>query len=212
MTIQPNATPVDRFSSYPTSALTGTIAWSAIIVGALASIGLSFLLNLFNIAIGLTAISTDLTGHKALAIGGFIGLLIGAIATMFFSGWLAGYLARPTYRRCNLGGIYGFAAWCLGLLLTILTASSVGHFIHSSTVVLSDPTAATTEVYINQNRNAPAVQMAPDDNTLTVNPAKIAKGLGVSAFLVFIIFFIGAVSSTIGGYWGGGKTNKSEYA
>ncbi|HVY53836.1 MAG TPA: hypothetical protein VHA13_04890, partial [Gammaproteobacteria bacterium] len=50
------------------------LSWTAVIAGALVGIGLSFLLNIFSISIGLTLIKTSAEGAVSLALGGFIGL------------------------------------------------------------------------------------------------------------------------------------------
>ncbi|MCE3237892.1 MAG: Uncharacterized protein K0R24_873 [Gammaproteobacteria bacterium] len=200
----------NHFSSQPNLACEGNIAWSAILIGALASIGLSFLLNLFSMAIGLTVISKNAAGNGTLAIGGLIGLLIGAIACMFFSGWLAGYIARPYYRNPHQGGIYGFSAWCLALLVTILTASYVGKFVADSSHFLSNPSVVIEGSDINPphvlSLSTPSVE---ENHTITGSAhADPVNAAGMGAFVIFIMFFIGALSSTIGGYYAGARTYK----
>lgn len=126
------------------------ISWSAIVIGALVGIGLSFLLNVFGIAIGLSAFNAASTGATTMAIGGFIGMIIGTIASMFMAGWVTGYLSRTFSFHRNLGVLYGFSAWCLALVITIVLASSATHFLSSRNYSLSDPTSSiirtTTDV------------------------------------------------------------------
>lgn len=208
-TNQPYVATIDRFSSTPNFACETHVVWSAILMGALAAIGLSFLLNLFSIAIGLTAVATNSTGNGTLALGSFLGLLIGSIACMFFSGWLAGYIARPSYKKINVGGVYGFAAWCLALLITILTASSVGKFIAGSANSLANP-AAFSEMRVNQPDNLTAVTISSATHDQINNPTKSLNAASVGAFLIFILFFVGALSSTIGGYCAGSIKNKDD--
>jgi len=53
------------------------ISWTAIFVGAIVAVGLSFLLNLFGIAIGLSAFTLSTDGASVLAVGGLVGMIIG---------------------------------------------------------------------------------------------------------------------------------------
>ena len=155
----------------------------------------------------MTTISTNSAGNTTLAIGGFAGLLIGAIACMFFSGWLAGYIARPSYKGINVGGVYGFSAWCLALLITILTASSVGKFITGSSYALSNP-SAFSEMRVNQPDTFSGAITSTSTNNQINNPTKFINAAGIGTFIVFILFFVGALSSTIGGYCAGSRNNK----
>ena len=105
------------------------LSWTAVIVGALVGVGLTFLLALFSAAIGLSAFSMDSTGATTLAVGGFIGVVIGILVSMFLAGWVAGYLGRPYAMGRNLGVLYGFTAWCLALLLTASFAGPIGRYV-----------------------------------------------------------------------------------
>jgi hypothetical protein len=163
-------------------------------------------------AIGLSVISTNPAGNETYAMGALIGLLIGSIACMFFSGWLAGFVARPCYRSPNIGGLYGFSAWCLALLITILTASYVGKFITESSHLLANA-SAVSEMNAHQHDGVYAVTTVAVDSTpaATNHPAKAANAanaVGVGAFILFVMFFVGALSSTIGGYCAGSKNRK----
>src|SRR5829696_1753638 len=83
-------------------------SWKPIIVGALVAIGLSFLLNLFSAAIGLSAYTADTQGMQNVAIGGLIATALGIVVAMFVSGWVAGYLGNPFCEKRHLGALYGF--------------------------------------------------------------------------------------------------------
>jgi len=174
------------------------ISWNAIVVGALVGIGLSFLLNLFSVAIGLSIVKTTQDGLVSLAIGGFIGLLIGTIVSMFFAGFAAGYLGRPYSVKRNLGVIYGFTTWCLALILMMLLASHVGRYVTSYSSFITNPTPV---VFIN-NQVSPAVTTNTSNSKVVVNSQAATNNLGYSAFLIFILFFIGAISSCFGGHCG----------
>jgi hypothetical protein len=180
-----------------------SISWTAVITGALVGVGLSFLLNLFSVSIGLSAFTTSTDGLSTLAVGGFIGMLIGAIVTMFITGWVAGYLGQPYCGEKNLGVLYGFTAWCFSLVLAVLLASSFGHFVTSYTAAVSNPPAAKVNMTIDDS--APIVseqKRASGGSEVTVNTEKAANAIGATAFVTFILFFVGALSSCFGGFSG----------
>lgn len=155
------------------------VSWAGVTIGALAAIGLSFLFGLFATSIGLSALST--TGDKTFLIGGFLGMLILTIFSMGLAGWIAGFLGKPSCSSHNMGCIYGFAAWCLALIVLILISSSVGPFIAASVAHLTNTPSVNPEA-------VPTTQQI--ENTAWVT------------FLTFVLFFIGALSSTLGGHWG----------
>lgn len=176
-------------------------SWTAVIVGAFVGIGLSFLLNLFSIAINLSLVSTTKEGMVTLAVGGFIGILIGAIVAMFVAGFTAGYLGRP-YTVKNLGPLYGFTAWCLALILTALLTSHMGRYVTAYSNFASNP----SEIIVTDN-NSPAGMMPmnmvnPNNGMPVMNAQKSINSLGMGTFLIFILFFIGALASCFGGHYG----------
>lgn len=179
------------------------ISWSAVITGALIGVGLGFLLNLFSVSIGLSAFTTSTDGLSTLAVGGFIGMLIGVIATMFVSGWVAGYLGQPYCGDKNLGVLYGFTAWCLSLVLAVLLAANFAHFVTNYAAAVSNH--PTTNVNMTSDTTAPMVsenKKETGDSVVTVNTEKAANAIGATAFVTFILFFIGALSSCFGGFSG----------
>jgi MFS family permease len=172
------------------------ISWSAIIIGALVGVGLGFLLNVFGIAIGLTAFTLSNAGALTLTIGGILGLIVGIIAAMGVAGYVAGYLGRLYAPRRNLGILYGFATWSLALILSAFLAA------HLSDYVTSYSEGITKAQLVTQDSDS-GVEPASQDNqpnaevknaSLKVSPSDLAW----SAFIVFALFFIGAVSSCVG--------------
>lgn len=195
------------------------ISWTAVFAGAIVGLGLSFLLYVFGAAIGLTSFPTTQAGTNALAIGGFLGSVIGAVVSMFVGGWISGYLARKRYgykeysitedhdsKSCgNIGALYGFLTWALALIVTILLAADVSSFIAARYVMSSNPRAA---IFTTTNPQAPIVsenRTRNDSNAptnTTINEEKAAEAAGKTLFALFAIFFLGALSSCIGGYMG----------
>lgn len=177
------------------------VSWSAVFVGSLVGIGLAFLLNLFGLAIGLSAFTTSTTGNISLAIGGIIGLGVGVFVSMYLCGFTAGYLGRRQGMNRNIGIIYGFTAWCVALVLSVLLASQFSHYVTN----YSDMVANTSTVVITNKDNTRTMQ-APTPvkargKTAVVNTDN-TNILGMSMFVMFLLFFIGAASSCFGGYYG----------
>lgn len=163
-------------------------AWKPIIAGALVAIGLSFLLNLFNVAIGLTAFTTDSTGVQTLALGGLIGTSIGTIACMFAAGWIAGYLGIDYCDERHLGALYGFLAWCLALIIAIFLATHAQQYVS----FYGD--------FISGNAGNIELQHSTAMNTTIANVS--ATKVVISTYILFILFFLGAFGASLGGHCG----------
>lgn len=186
----------------------GCVSWTAIFIGALVAVGIVFLLNLFNMGIGLAAFTASPNGMMVLAIGGLLGLIIGTIIAMFVAGWVAGHIAGylTHYHPFNrhLGVLHGFAAWSVALIISVvLIASHVNlvtygsQFFYNNTPVTQSVPVANSEsgtVATQTVANAPVVST----NTERTNTNVLAMG----AFTTFIIFFLGALASCFGGYCG----------
>jgi hypothetical protein len=164
-------------------------SWKPIIAGALVAIGFTFLLNLFSVAIGLTAFSTNSDGVETLAFGGLIATAIGIIASMFAAGWLAGYLSQRHCTRRHLGALYGFLVWCLALIITIFLAGHVQQYISFYGHFLS----GTTDMVVNAS---------PEKAVAAVQTNMHTKTLAISTYVIFILFFLSAFASSLGGHCG----------
>ncbi|KTC85058.1 hypothetical protein [Legionella brunensis] len=177
------------------------ISWTAIFVGALTGVGLGFLLNLFGIAIGLSLFTLNPEGSAVLAIGGLLGLLIGIIASMVVAGYAAGYLGRLYCPKRNLGIIYGFTTWVVALVLTALIAGHTSQYVSTYTNNLTQ-TAVTsaTQEKTNFQETSPKKTVTSDQNSIAINVSP--NNLAWAAFIVFVLFFIGAVSTCVGACWG----------
>ena len=170
-----------------------SLVWKPIIAGALIAVGLSFLLNLFSVAIGLTAFTTSKDGIETLAMGGLVGTAVGTIVAMFAAGWVTGYFAKNYCPKREIGAYYGFLTWCVALILAVILASHLqqyvsfyGHFISGTTESLQ---IAHTGASANTPVNVTATNV--DSNKLVL-----------SAYIVFGLFFLGAFSSALGGHCG----------
>lgn len=179
------------------------ISWSAILIGALVGIGLSFLLNLFGIAIGLSSFTVDSDGGVVLVTGGFIGIIVGIIASMVAAGYAAGYLGRYYSPQRNLGIVYGFATWSVALVLSAVIGAHISSYVSSYTNTISHSTMVMTD-----NNSTPASltvrhnDLGSDANQRTMKATASADALACIAFSVFALFFIGSIASCIGACWG----------
>ena len=179
------------------------ICWSAIFVGALVGVGLGFLLNLFSIAIGLSVVTINKEGAVALAIGGLIGVAIAVIASMITAGYAAGYLGRRYCPKRNLGILYGFITWSVALLLsaTIMAhasqyVSAYAHTIAGPTVMISSPDTNGLRTLTVESTTSTVGKEQPVAKVI-VSPGNLSCG----AFILFGLFFIGALSTCVGACW-----------
>lgn len=187
-----------------------SILWTAILAGALVGVGLGFLLNLFGIAIGLSAFTLN-NGAYALAIGGLLGILIGIIASMLAAGYTAGYLGRLYNPNKKLGILYGFLTWTLSLLLgAVLAAHTSDYFGSYTRNNVNGPISVSTQ----NNKATPTANIqstgSPTNPALNVHIDAAPKHLAWTAFLIFALFFIGAISTCIGASWGMSCCHKEE--
>ncbi|STY28851.1 Uncharacterised protein [Legionella wadsworthii] len=172
--------------------------WAAIIAGAFVGVGLTFLLNMYSIAIGLSAYSSSPNGATAFTIGGFLGLLIGVIVSMGAAGFIAGYLGRFYNCYCHGGVVYGFITWSLALMLNVLLIMPMTHYVSfyqenlNPALTPTQVSAADLNVAVTSQQNAPAPK---NENA---NPKHLAAG----GWVLFILFFLGAISSCIGAVYG----------
>ena len=190
------------------------ISWSAIFIGALIGVGLGFLLNLFGVAIGLTAFNSNSTGANAIAIGGFLGMLVGFIAAMVAAGYAAGYLGRFWCPRRNLGILYGFATWTLALILSAGIAGVLSDYVASSSKVTvnsslmqADTTSNAANTTDNSDNKAVTTKVKGkegDSNNTMAQVTMPANTFVLSAFLIFLLFFVSAIACCIGACWGMG--------
>jgi MFS family permease len=178
------------------------ISWSAVLVGGLIGIGLSFLLNLFSVAIGLTAFTTAEDGATAFAVGGFLGFVIGAIVSMFAAGWVAGYLGRPYCNGCNLGALYGFVAWCITFILGVMLSAPIGNFVSSNSGFLSNHQANLVDYTKNRVGQRVAASASADETANAGNVQESINDMGKAGLALFALFFLGAFASCVGGHCG----------
>lgn len=162
------------------------LAGRPIIAGALLAVGFSFLLNLFSVAIGLTAFTTDSQGVETLALGGLIATALGIVVSMFVSGWVAGYLGNRHCVGGHLGALYGFLVWCVALILMMFFAEYMMRYVVFYTHFISGT--------LNTLPSAGSVAALSNVGAQT----KIV----ISSYIVFSLFFLSAFACSLGGHCG----------
>jgi len=178
------------------------ISWSAIFMGAFVGVGLAFLLNLFSTAIGLKAFNNTPEGATVFLAGGFIGLVISGFVSMFAAGWTAGHIGRRgNLASCKLDLMYGFVTWTITLVASMYLTAHTGKFLMDHTNVLNGGSAPTVSVDAdnsNNHRAAPIIESNGGTNVV-VNKTK-TDNLSNLTFVMFFLFFFGALSSCFGAH------------
>ncbi|MFW2569365.1 MULTISPECIES: hypothetical protein [Legionella] len=183
------------------------ISWSAIVIGALVAVGLNFLLNLFGLAIGLSAFTMSDAGASTVVIGGMLGILIGIIAAMLAAGYAAGYLGRLYCPQRNLGILYGFSTWTLALILSALITMPLTHHVTNYTKMASPSISVITKKSMDTGKVVSAATVSPASHHQNIhqkamNVTAPTETTAWSVFCVFILFFISALSCCFGACWG----------
>jgi hypothetical protein len=130
------------------------LQWTPVVAGAIGGAALSFICLTFAVAIGLGVSSTSPTwrdASAALAILSGIYLILQAIVSFGFGGYIAGRIRRPSGASATeevetRDGLHGLAAWGLAVLL----GGALAAMIDASTInrlspVSSNPNASTAE-------------------------------------------------------------------
>lgn len=113
-----------------------SIQWSSIIAGAFAAGAMSFILVGFGVAIGLGVSSASPTwrdASAALALLSGLYLIIQAIVSFGFGGYIAGRTARPAPALATIeddgerrDGLHGLTSWALAVLIGAALLAIIG--------------------------------------------------------------------------------------
>lgn len=190
---------------YPVSNLHNrtSLSWSAVVSGALVALGLGFLLQLFGLAIGLSAYHTNASG-TTLAIGSLLGLMLGVIVSMGIAGLVAGCLGRYCCYHSSEAVTYGFLAWSLALLLSALLMLPLTKYASNyketlfPRVVVTEGLANNLEVTQKTLTTSKTQSTVASQPEVKVTPTTLTGG----SWTLFILFFLGAISSCAGAFCG----------
>lgn len=113
-----------------------SIQWSSVIAGALAAGAMSFILVSFGVAIGLGVSSASPSwrdASAALALLSGLYLIIQAIISFGFGGYIAGRTARPAPALAKIedeaerrDGVHGLMSWALAVLIGAMLLAILG--------------------------------------------------------------------------------------
>jgi hypothetical protein len=175
------------------------VSWAAIFSGAMVGVGVNFLLNLFSLALGISSFSVPAIGQTLFSFIGFSGFLISAMIAMFITGWISGRLS-PTVLPRSWGVVYGFLAWSVLLIITIILITNMIQYMAFHTNFTSNL------VSIKLMNNAPMLTETAahltQNSPLSFNVETHQKVIVLNAWLTFILFFTGAIASCVGGFIG----------
>jgi hypothetical protein len=185
------------------------LSWTSVFAGTLVAIGLSFLFNLFGLAVGLSAYSTAPEGHTMLVAGGYLGMVASVMISMFIGGWVSGYLGKEQCSNKKFGILYGFITWCITLILSIFITAHVGQFITIQQSALAH-NELMVKLSTNVSHSMSTSTKTENMSTLDMNNAhhmnalskKETHAIGGSLLLTFLLFLAGAIMSAYGGYRG----------
>lgn len=180
-----------------------SISWTALGIGSLLIVGLSYLMRLFTVGVGLSSYSTTTSGTVAFAITGFVCLIILSYLLLFLAGWVTGLISSVHSEKRWLGLLHGFAAWCLALVI-------MGAFVapnHPFFIAQRFPHSVNVFAPANtlNSPTLPLTTTAPQNqNTVQAitSPANPVNTLGIGMLATFFIFLSGVLGSSLGGYYG----------
>lgn len=179
------------------------ISWTALYAGAIAGVGLNFLMNLLALGLGLASFSVSANGETLFSGWGFGSFIIAALCAMFTTGWIAGKFTPRILEKRAWGFLYGFLSWSLLLIFTIILITNFIQY----TAFHSNFTSNLIEIKLRNSSpmltttTAHAVPNSP----LSFNIETHKKVITLNALLTFLLFFIGATASALGGFFGYGK-------
>jgi hypothetical protein len=142
----------------PVEVRTDFLHWSPVIAGALVASALSLVLITFGTALGLSVASTAPTWRDtspALALASGLYLVVTAIVSFGFGGYVAGRLRRSWHTTLHRDfvefrdGAHGLTAWALAVVITALVAAVIAGTATSRTAPpASIPASSTGETLI----------------------------------------------------------------
>jgi hypothetical protein len=179
------------------------ISWSAVYAGAITGVGLNFLMNLLALGLGLASFSVSVSGETRFSGWGFLSFVISALCAMFTTGWVAGKLTPHILEKRRWGLFYGFLSWSLLLIFTVIL---ITNFIQYA-AFHSNFTSNLIEIKL--RNSAPMLTTttahAIPNSPLSLNIETHKKVITLNALLTFLLFFIGAIASALGGLLGYGN-------
>lgn len=143
----------DRTETVPVQAATPFLQWTPVVAGAFVAAAVSIILIAFGSTIGLSIVSSSPTwrdASPALAVASGLYLLLTALVSFGFSGYVAGRLRErwSTSAHSDIvefrDGTHGLLAWALAVVITGLVAAASAASLASKAVQPATSPGATT--------------------------------------------------------------------
>lgn len=184
-----------------------SLSWSAIFSGVLAGFGFNFLFNLCMLALGASIFTLTDTKTTEISYIGLVSYIVLSIITMFITGWVAGRLTPPIFIKL-WGGLIGFVAWSLLLLVTIIVLTNMIQFTAFHSTFTSHPNLVAIRIANDLPFMTETKEANPQSSPIDVNLEKTTKIITLNATATFLLFLIGSISSIMGGVMGYGRSLK----
>jgi hypothetical protein len=144
----------DRIETVPVEAATPFLQWTPVVAGAFVAAAVSIILIAFGEAIGLSIVSSSPSwrdASPALAVASGLYLLLAALVSFGFGGYIAGRLRErwSTSAHSDIvefrDGTHGLLAWAIAVVITGLVAAASAASLASKAVQPATSPEATTD-------------------------------------------------------------------
>jgi hypothetical protein len=170
---------------------TGQIRWTAVIAGWLVAAGIAYVLYVFGLAVGFTALDISTTEQTAegIGVGAAIWVIVTWCASLFLGGMFASWLDGSADQ--TIGALHGVVVWGLAVTATgLLVALGATQALQGAASVL-DPEGIARETIANRQ------------------DAEAAARYQASAmWVLFGSTLLAAVAAAAGGWLGGGHIHR----
>lgn len=181
-----------------------TIAWGAIFIGTIVSLGYEVLLNFLGIGLGLAAF--DLTGEKMFQIGAgaIVWLAVSGIISMGIGGYFVGLFSNIS---CSLKrGCHAVAAWSLATLITVMmTTAASGAFIGGGIGIAKNSMSAVSQSLNSSQQSTANLSQAqntdhsgPQQNDTEEKANSATNQMSKASIVLFFAFLLSGIAS-VGG-------------
>jgi hypothetical protein len=176
----------ERIETVPVEAAIPFLQWTPVVAGAFVAAAVSVILIAFGTAIGLSIVSSSPTWRdtsSALAVASGLYLLLAALVSFGFGGYVAGRLRERWTTSAHSDvvefrdGVHGLLAWAIAVVITGLVAAASAASLASKTVQpATSPEATTGEPLIAYELDRLfRAERRPADGDLTYTRAEAAR-------------------------------------
>jgi hypothetical protein len=176
----------ERIETLPVEAATPFLQWTAVVAGAFVAAAVSVILIAFGAAIGFSIVSTSPTwrdASPALAVASGLYLLLTALVSFGFGGYIAGRLRERWTASAHSDvvefrdGTHGLVAWALAVLIAgLVAAASAANIASKAVQPATSPESTTGEPLIAYELDRLfRAERRPADGDLTYSRAEAGR-------------------------------------